>query len=281
MEEEGENMLTENADREAENSTIAANSSGENIGEPKVSKSYKNDLIISHDRFLLYRNTEVQTNESENSVAVTWKTKRNIHLDMDPWDYYIDKNTTNRLNDLKFHELQNFIQENNSVTEAMGLSVQGILNVSENLESDGGTLVVPGFHKFHKKYFDVNSIGAIVQKDKRFSVPEFDPLQKLAQRVPMKAGSLLVWDQRVIHGANPNKSKNCRFGIPVRCFRRAVLEKSEERLEIRAERLLTEFSKNGFDIYSDLTETGAEVFGFRGTQAYAEALAKNKYKCRK
>lgn len=41
-------------------------------------------------------------------------------------------------------------------------------------------------------------------------IPISDPMQEQAQRVPMKAGSLLVWDFRIPHGSKPNNSDRPR-----------------------------------------------------------------------
>lgn len=38
-----------------------------------------------------------------------------------------------------------------------------------------------------------------------------DPMYHQPQRVPMRAGSLLVWDQRVAHGSRPNNSTQARW----------------------------------------------------------------------
>ncbi|XP_065197955.1 uncharacterized protein LOC135829475 [Sycon ciliatum] len=45
-----------------------------------------------------------------------------------------------------------------------------------------------------------------------------DPMYKQPQRVPMRAGSLLIWDQRVAHGSRPNNSTRARYVQFVKMF---------------------------------------------------------------
>lgn len=247
---------------------------------------YPNDLIVSHDRWLLYRKTEDfkdGTADENASHTGRWKTRRNLHLDMDPWNYYDGGSDTNavsqRLKELKYEDynLTNFIQENNDVVQSFGLSVQAILNVNENLDGDGGTLVVPGFHKHHEAFFTQHCSNA-TQKAKfasRFLVNECNPMQKLGQRVPMRAGSMLVWDQRLIHGSAPNKSSSCRFGIPVKVFARRILEREGNypgRMEARAKTVLDFIEKSGF--LDEISDTGLETFGLRGTETWRKYLEK-------
>jgi hypothetical protein len=39
-------------------------------------------------------------------------------------------------------------------------------------------------------------------------MPDDSPLLEHAQRVTAHAGSLIVWDQKTLHGSAPNNSKN-------------------------------------------------------------------------
>ena len=43
--------------------------------------------------------------------------------------------------------VQDFIRENNMIVNSMGIHLQCILNFAPNRAEDGGTIVVPGFHK--------------------------------------------------------------------------------------------------------------------------------------
>src|SRR3990167_5020097 len=73
---------------------------------------------------------------------------------------------------------------------------------------DGGFHLIPGSHKRLKKWTTDNK-----HLEKRFvdrfgyQVPLSEKgFHKSALRVPMKAGSLVVWDQRCFHGSAPNSS---------------------------------------------------------------------------
>jgi len=273
-----------------ENETKEDTSHSRKVTKKKFTKKNNppqtNDLIVSHDRWLLYRKTEEfkdGTADENSSHTGRWKTRRNLHLDMDPWQYYDGGSDTNavsqRLKELKYEDynLTNFSQENNDVVQSFGLSVQAILNVNENLDADGGTLVIPGFHRYHEAFFTQHCSNA-TQKAKfasRFLVDECNPMQNLGQRVPMRAGSMLVWDQRLIHGSAPNKSSNCRFGIPIRVFAKRILEREgnyPSRMEARATTVLDFIEKSGF--VDEISDTGLETFGLRGTETWRKYLEK-------
>jgi hypothetical protein len=50
-------------------------------------------------------------------------------------------------NVIQYKDSQDFIKENNLVVKSMGCHVQCILNFEDNEEADGGTILVPKFHK--------------------------------------------------------------------------------------------------------------------------------------
>ena len=99
---------------------------------------------------------------------------------------------------LKYENEQDFIKENNNVVESMGLHVQCVLNFADNLDEDGGTIIVPRFHKLIRQWCHVHA-------DMKRPIPWLelkpdDPMIKYGQRVPMKEGSILVWNQTMFHG---------------------------------------------------------------------------------
>jgi hypothetical protein len=72
-----------------------------------------------------------------------WKTSQNLHMDMDPWGFITNKNKAlDTLNGLKYgnFHLNHFIFENNQISQNMfgGLHLQGVLNLVDNFEEDGG-----------------------------------------------------------------------------------------------------------------------------------------------
>lgn len=73
--------------------------------------------------------------------------------------------------------------------------------------------MVVGFHKHLAKWAASTEeclVERMLHRDLVKVCPE-DPLYKQAQRVPLRAGSLVIWDQRMAHGSAPNSSPNGRF----------------------------------------------------------------------
>eukprot|EP00913_Durusdinium_trenchii_P009682 g9098.t2 len=151
-----------------------------------------------------------------------------------------------------------------------GPHIQGVLNLLDNLEEDGGTQLVPGFHnafmewklelgkesewlfkpgqhsnwlhpgnggasfKFHEQ--DYAATSKLKLQTNTSSFVWKDPIQALAHRIPLKQGSLLLWDQRCVHGsrsglspvkigdknywlaAGPNCSSRVRMAQFIPCF---------------------------------------------------------------
>jgi hypothetical protein len=99
------------------------------------------------------------------------------------------------------------------------LSVQGILAVSDCGPDDGGFFCCPGSHRAVRGW--ANRHGAAVPDSKILS-PESscqiylsaapdDEIRQNAQRAPIRAGSLLIWDARLAHCNYPNASSNLRM----------------------------------------------------------------------
>ena len=81
-----------------------------NRQNPRIFAAYsllhkgETDLICSHDRWAMYRPTKVNG---------AWKTRRGVHLDVNPWKYVHDGEFTGKRT----------LFENNLVTKRMGLRV--------------------------------------------------------------------------------------------------------------------------------------------------------------
>jgi ectoine hydroxylase-related dioxygenase (phytanoyl-CoA dioxygenase family) len=92
--------------------------------------------------------------------------------------------------------------------------------LNENTDEDGldggGTLIVPGFHNHFDKWtagcplFGEQASRQRCEGGMQFSIPEWSGLQKQAVRVTLREGSLLIWDQRCIHGSSSNSSARIR-----------------------------------------------------------------------
>ena len=115
------------------------------------------------------------------------------------------------------------------------LSVQGLINLADNREEDGGFQIVPGFHKVFSKWVDSTrnslakdysgrmvrpTIKLILWRQVMFFwstiqafivLPDEDPVSKQAQRIRAPAGSLFIWNQLMAHGSAPNASHRTRY----------------------------------------------------------------------
>jgi ectoine hydroxylase-related dioxygenase (phytanoyl-CoA dioxygenase family) len=87
-----------------------------------------------------------------------------------------------------------------------GNRIQGAIALVDNLEADGGTVVVPKFAAHFnewRKHLGSWASNRVGQRRRglayQFSDPR-DPIHGLARRVPIRKGSLVVWNQTTVHG---------------------------------------------------------------------------------
>jgi ectoine hydroxylase-related dioxygenase (phytanoyl-CoA dioxygenase family) len=90
-----------------------------------------------------------------------------------------------------------------------------------------------------------------------FKFGDGDGIHALKRRVPMREGSMLIWDQRLVHGAAPNESDRLRMAQFIKAFRRDGA--GEERLRCRAARVRAELDKAG--LRGEVSALGRRVFG--------------------
>jgi hypothetical protein len=200
-------------------------------------------------RFTIYRATQLG---GENMSTGP----RNIHLDLNPW-WWLESSqeVLDGLETITYEKDSDLIKENNLVVRSMGRHVQCVLNFTDNLEEDGGTIVVPKFHRYIEKWSRDN---AALRRPIPWLTMESDcDMLPFAQRVPMRRGSVLVWDQTVFHGTSPNRSCTCRTAQYLKAFPRACM--SEQRLNRRSSLVRQMLEKN--NSISVVTPLGVEVFG--------------------
>ena len=212
------------------------------------------DILVSHDRWCVYRPTRNILFKGGHRDMKQWKTKENLHLDLNPWTYFSDAMP---LEDLTYETLRDFSKEINGVTRETGPHVQGVLALNDNTLNDGGTVLIAGVHKCFHKW--VGSLGPMATHIHPGSVDSGhlvwrgrgsgsyifapnDPLHNFKQRVTMRSGSFLIWDQRVAHGSAQNNSNNFRIAQFIKAFRRQPVGKT--RLCKRAKRLNAEIERN-------------------------------------
>lgn len=128
-----------------------------------------------------------------------WKTITNwLHWDMNPWTgktstygFEIRDATKNRGYDL--------------------LKVQGILALVDCSQEAGGFHAVPGFQHHIRGWANQNKAKFHRNNtDTTFQVPEDDPIRQDTQTMPIRKGSILIWNSALPHGTYPNDSEQFR-----------------------------------------------------------------------
>jgi len=243
-----------------------------NRANPRVHAAFarllgEEDLLCNHDRVCLQRPTRGE-HGSEG-----YSTNSNLHLDMNPWHYMSEASSARQaLDGLRYRSTRDFFAENNAVFAGDGLQLQGVLNLHDNFEEDGGFWCVPGFARAFEEVF-----GALPMPRGQAEAPSlsFDPrrseggevfglLRRLAMRVPMRAGSMVVWDQRTPHGACRNSSARPRLAQFLKLFPRRLV--APQRLSRRAALLQRELRGLPRDLLR------SSVFGLGAFEAPRPAL---------
>mmetsp|Transcript_12768 Transcript_12768/g.27555 ORF Transcript_12768/g.27555 Transcript_12768/m.27555 type:complete len:411 (-) Transcript_12768:172-1404(-) len=97
------------------------------------------------------------------------------------------------------------------------LRTQGILALSDCGHQDGGFFCVPGSHKVVRSWANVKSEAVSdaqvmsAESSMQIYLPKDDPLRFHAQRAPIRAGDLLIWDAYLVHCNFPNDSEQMRM----------------------------------------------------------------------
>lgn len=207
------------------------------------------DLRVNHDRWAIYRPTCI--------VGKQYATPDNIHLDINPWRFIQnDPKIWATVDALDYSSLRDFVVENNHVTiSSRGKQVQGIINLADNYENDGGLVVVAGFHRLFEEW--VNTLGQMNDPECRFKIADYDVLQKFATRVTCRAGSLVIWDQRLVHGSKSNNSEQFRGVQFIKMFDGSRIP--PKRAKARRLSIQRQLKQTMIDV----NDIGRTVFGFK------------------
>jgi hypothetical protein len=226
-------------------------------------------ILMSHDRWCAYRPTKSVRIGTEIVDKPNWKTKENLHVDLNPWTYFSSEPL---IEDLKYDKPRDFSKEINAVSHKDGPNVQGVLALNDNSACDGGTVLLTGFHRCfqdwqrtlgeisHHMRSRSEELGHLVWRGKgtgSYILGQKDVLHKFKQKINMRAGSLLIWDQRLVHGSVQNDSTNFRLAQFVKAFRRKNF--SQARLHYRAKRVNEELSK--LACVADLSDASRAALG--------------------
>jgi len=198
-------------------------------------------LLVNHDRWAIYRPTLL--------VGDEYRTRDNVHLDINPWRFQQDDASLWREVDanLTYAAVRDFIAENNQVTRSTrGRQFQAVLNLLDNEEADGGFVIVPGFHRYFERW--TQSV-AMTHTECKYAFRDKDPIAKAAVRIPCAAGSMIVWDQRCAHGSRGNRSDRMRA---IQFLKMFSSEGMDERRRLARRRCLQRLVRSSTTAISDV-----------------------------
>ncbi len=147
--------------------------------------------------------------------------------------------------------------------------VQGLIALGDTPADAGGFCCVPGFHRHTLKWGRANRLHCIEQallqpvNPTSVQIPKDDPMQQHIQPVPLRAGSLLIWDSRLPHCNFANKSSRHRLVQYIKMAQAADREVAQ--IVYRRDDLPRDL---------ELTDIGRKLFGFEkwNTQHNASPL---------
>jgi hypothetical protein len=250
----------------------------DNRQNPKIYKVFQtllgeHELIINITRAGLMRPTKDiffpslnKTEDREN-----WKTMSEwLHLDMNPLTgrstvYGFENVAEGHFDSSKDPILAQALPTNNSMRAR---KLQALLALDDCREEDGGFHTVPAFQHFIATWtkqnqqlcLDTNQSG----DPTTVQIPKDDPIRQHIQRMPIRKGSLLVWDSRLPHGNYPNNSNRMRI---IQYLHMApVTDEAFRPYPLSREDLPETFR---------LTELGEKLYGFK---SWESAYAKKRFR---
>jgi len=148
-----------------------------------------------------------------------------------------------------------FITEHNGSKNIGIPKVQGLVALVDSRKDDGGFITVPGFTSYlpewskkTKKYNGMHFVG--VKKNQKF-------IEK-AQKITMRAGSVVIWNSCQPHCNFSNNSSNFRFCQYIKMFPASLANPTPAEFKARAAALRSLLPKS-----FKVSETGQQVFGFK------------------
>jgi ectoine hydroxylase-related dioxygenase (phytanoyl-CoA dioxygenase family) len=228
----------------------------ENRQNPKIYKALcilygHGDLIVNHDRSAFYRPTKGLILDGKECDKPEWKinyTYPGLHLDFHPGSYFKYADLVKRREAISYTSINDFMAENNMYCEADGLQIQGVINLMDNYEDDGGYQCMPKFTKFYDEW--------VLEKNKFIDsygegVYPFSNSDKIDMkyvnnptRIPVPKGTIILWSQILAHGSKPNNSNRPRCIQFIKAFPKLVF--SKERMKKRSACLKKVFSEINF-----------------------------------
>eukprot|EP01121_Diplochlamys_sp_Union-15-3_P000419 TRINITY_DN10393_c0_g1_i1.p1 TRINITY_DN10393_c0_g1~~TRINITY_DN10393_c0_g1_i1.p1 ORF type:complete len:358 (-),score=45.72 TRINITY_DN10393_c0_g1_i1:1-1074(-) len=188
------------------------------IGNPK--------LWVSIDRYALFRPTKDVLINGEKCQKPQWKSNVSLHFDTNPWTYCNAKKNVpkSEIFPPNYDFLPAFCREYNAAGNIYSnlVKVQGLVNFVDNRVEDGGFQLCPGFPKHLTSWAKATerTLGTPYTSPKKCFIvlPKDCKLYNHAQRVPLRAGSMLIWSSLMPHGSAPNDSSNMRMAQFIKLF---------------------------------------------------------------
>ena len=152
-------------------------------------------LQTSIDRWGVMRGTvNIPTRQEDGTIIrkdrPEWRQNLRLHWDMNPWAY-VEEDVTKRQP-----------------------RYQALVAILDSPKEVGGFRCVPGsHHRYLEQWANTNEMPQDYNKQsyRSVKVSENDPAQALSQPIPVKAGDMLVFDSRLLHGTYPNESSSMRL----------------------------------------------------------------------
>lgn len=236
------------------------------------------ELLVSHDRYGFMRPAAHHPERG---------TDRNLHFDCNPWTKFgIDVDTSAARTSLQdardadarpYEDEGDFIREGNYAGTA---GIQAMINLVDNRPEDGGFHCVPKAHQWVEAWAAEHvELGGRFAPDATFcpffwvpgpasdedALEDLSGLEPLAQRVPVRAGDGLLWNQLLPHGSAPNRSdrpRACQL-LTLRPAASIGLAERRARAEVVRQRVADVGGLGG----AEGTAAGATVLGLRDLAA--------------
>lgn len=189
----------------------------------------------------------------------TWKTVSDwLHLDMNPLTGRATTYGFENVAEGHFESSKDPLHAQDEPTNngMRKRKLQAILALDDCHEEDGGFHAVPGFQHYISTWTKQNQQLCVDTNQggdpTTVQIPTDDPIRQYIQRMPIRKGSLLVWDSRLPHGNYPNNSNHMRI---VQYLHMApVTDEALRPYPLKKEDLPEEFH---------LTELGEKLYGFK------------------
>jgi ectoine hydroxylase-related dioxygenase (phytanoyl-CoA dioxygenase family) len=167
-----------------------------NRANPTVYRAFANlleceELIVDHGRMGAMRPTFWNDKE-----VPEWRTvDRWLHIDCHP--------LTNRVS------VASFGNSHLPHDQSKQWLPQGFIALTTARAEDGGFWCVPGSHRVACEWARANN--AEKMQGRSLVVEQDDPMRDAIQKIPVRAGTLVVWNNLLFHANHPNRSNRWRI----------------------------------------------------------------------